>query len=100
MELFPDYHFFYGLLVGIVATILWPDFQLPKKTEKAEPTEFDWNKLLNDVKSSDFATRNNARRRINKLTESYMSFRLAYNDVLHEEITRRNHNDALKKTSI
>src|SRR5262249_18776232 len=90
---FLDYHFFCGLLVGIGVTILWPDFRLPKKTEKIEPTEFDWNKLLTDVKSNDFTTRNNTRRYIDKLAESYLAFRLAYNDFLHEEIAKRNHID-------
>jgi hypothetical protein len=91
MDLLLDYHFFYGLLVGIAVTLLWPDFQVPKKMEKTDPTDFDWTRLLTDVRSGHYKTRNNARRAINKISESYMAFRLAYNDILNEEATQTKH---------
>ena len=93
MDLVLDHHFFYGLLLGLAVTILWRDFQFAQKTEKIESMHFDWNTLLNDLKSGDYQTRNNARRDINKATESYMSFRLAYNDFLAEEEARRTHSN-------
>jgi hypothetical protein len=93
MDLVLDHHFFYGLLVGLAVTILWGDFQVPQMAEKIEPIHFDWTKLLNDLKSEDYRTRNNARRDINRATESYMSFRLAYNEFLNEEEAQRIHNN-------
>jgi hypothetical protein len=92
MDLVLDHHFFYGLLIGIAVAILWRDFQVYQKTEQIEPIDFDWNKLLNDLRSEDRQTRNNARRHINKATESYMSFRLAYNDFINQENTQSESN--------
>jgi hypothetical protein len=94
MDLVLDHHFFYGLLIGIAVAILWRDFHVSQKAEKTEPTDFDWNRLLDDLRSEDYHIRNSARKDVNKATASYMSFRLAYNDLINQEATRSGHKES------